>query len=147
MRFKEIMEVAVARNDPEMDDYNSERDEKAQEMRDAPYYVSWQAQSYEWYGEGDPADGNGRYKAKGDGGRIVAINIPTYAEASAVAKKLDRDYENGKFEDENVYSKSGEDYYTLTYHGTDISSMSRMDDFEKETIARVHDSQKPIDFG
>jgi len=146
MRFKEIMEVAVRRDDPAMDDYNIDRGEQKQEMRDAPYYVSWHAQSWEWYGDGAPSEGNGRYKAKGDGGRITAINISTYEQATEIAGMLDTDYENGNFEDENVFGRRGEDGYVLDYHGTDIGSMSKMDDFDKETIANVHSRWKPVDY-
>jgi hypothetical protein len=146
MRFKEIMEVAVRRDDPEMDDYNDERVEKEQDTKDAPYYVEWNAQSWEWYGDGAPNEGQGRYKPKGDGGRIVAINVPTFAQAQKIADQLDLDYENGKFEDENVYGKQGKSGYVLDYHGSNIRSMSRMDDFDKETIKNAHPRWRPTDY-
>ena len=146
MKFKEIMEVAVARNDPEMADYDDERDEKEQDMKDAPYYVSWAAQSWEWYGDDDPSTGSGRYKPKGDGGRITAINIASYLKAADIAKKLDQDYEDGNFEDKNVYGRRGEDGYTLDYHGASVGSMAKMDEFDKETIANIHSNFKPADY-
>jgi len=146
MRFKEIMEVAVHRDDPAMDDYNIDRGEKEQDMKDAPYYVAWTAQSWEWYGEGAPEDGNGRYKPKGDGGRVVAINIPEYEKAMQIADKLAADYESGEFEDKNVYGRRGDSGYVLDYHGADIGSMAKMDDYDKETIANMHSLHKPIDY-
>lgn len=146
MRFKEIMEVAVARNDPEMDEYNDEREEKQQDIQDAPYYVAWNAQSWEWYGDDDPSTGKGRYKPKGDGGRIVAINVPTFAKAQKISDQLDLDYENGDFEDKNVYGKQGDAGYVLDYHGTVIRPMARMDDFDKETIAHAHPNFKPANY-
>jgi len=146
MRFKEIMEVAVRRDDPEMDDYNDERGEQEQDAKDAPYYVEWQAQSWEWYGNDDPSSGKGRYKPKGDGGRIVAINVPTFAKAQQIADKLDLEYENGDFEDKNVYGKQGDSGYVLDYHGSNIRSMSKMDDFDKETIANIHPNFKPANY-
>lgn len=146
MRFKEIMEVAVHRDDPAMDDYNDNNAADAQDMKDAPYYVSWHAQSWEWYGDGDPADGNGRYKPKGDGGRIVAINISKYEKAAEIANKLEASYKSGEFEDKNVYGRRGEDGYTLDYHGADVGSMAKMGSFDKETIANIHSNFKPIDY-
>jgi len=146
MRFKEIMEVAVRRDDPEMVDYDSERGEKEQDMRDSPYYVSWHAQSWEWYGDDDPSSGKGRYKPKGDGGRIVAININSYEKAQEIANKLDAAYEAGEFEDKNVYGRRGDSGYTLDYQGSNIGSMAKMDDFDRETIATVHPRWKPADY-
>lgn len=146
MRLFEITEVALRRDDPELADYNSERSEKEQDMKDAPYYVEWNAQSWEWYGDGDPEDGQGRYKPKGDGGRIVAINVPTFAQAQKIADKLDTDYDSGNFEDKNVYGKQGKSGYVLDYHGSNIRSMSKMDDFDKETITNMHPNFKPVDY-
>lgn len=146
MRIREITEVAVPRNDPEMLDYDTERSKDQQQTSDAPYYVEWSAQSWEWYGDDDPAEGNGRYKPKGDGGRIVAINVPTFAQAQQIADQLDADYEGGDFEDQNVYSNKGKGHYVLDYHGSNIRSMAKMDGFDKETIAMTHDNFKPTDY-
>ena len=146
MRFKEIMEVAVRRDDPEMIDYNDDYIKHSQDMKDAPYYVAWYAQSWEWYGEGSPSDGNGRYKPKGDGGRIVAININSYDKATEIANKLDAEYEAGNFEDKNVYGRRGEDGYVLDYQDADVRSMARMDDFDKESIQTMHPRWKPADY-
>ena len=137
MRLKDIMEVAVRRDDPEMMDYGVERNEKEQDSKDAPYYVSWTAQSWEWYGDGGPDDGNGRYKAKGDGGRVVAINIASHAQAMQIAQKLDDDYKSGDFPDKNVYGHRDSDGYYLEYHGSDVSSMSKMDSYDKEMIKTI----------
>ena len=146
MRFKEIMEVAVRRNDPEMDEYGADREEKARDMKDAPYYVAWYAQSWEWYGDGAPEDGQGRYKPKGNGGRITAININSYDKAVEIANKLDAEYESGEFEDKNVYGKQGVDGYVLDYQDADVRSMSKMDDYDKETITNVHSNFKPANY-
>ena len=146
MRIKEIMEAAVRRDDPEMMDYNDDYMAKSQDMADAPYYVAWHAQSYEWYGDGDPADGQGRYKPKGDGGRIVAINVPTYEQAAKISDKLEASFEDGTFEDKNVYGKHGNDGYILEYHGTSIRSMKKLDEFDKETIENAHPRWAPKDY-
>lgn len=146
MRIREIMEVAVARNDPEMQDYDDERGAQEQDRKDAPYYVAWYAQSWEWYGDGAPEDGQGRYKPKGNGGRIVAININSYDKAVEIANKLDASYEDGTFEDKNVYGKQGVDGYVLDYQDADVRSMSKMDDYDRETIANIHSNFKPVDY-
>lgn len=146
MRAREITEVAIRRDDPAMDDYNDDYAAASQDMKDAPYYVAWYAQSWEWYGEDSPSSGNGRYKAKGDGGRIVAINIPTYDKARQIADKLEAEYQDGTFEDKNVYGKHGDDGYILEYHGTGIRSMAKMDAYDRETIAKVHPRWAPKDF-
>lgn len=146
MRLQEIMEVAVHRDDPEMDDYNADSSAKAQENRDAPYYVEWNAQSWEWYGDDEPSSGKGRYKPKGDGGRIVAINVPTYEQAQQIADKIDSDYKSGDFEDQNVYSNKGTGWYILDYHGANIRSMSKLDEFDKEYIANAHSRFAPKDY-
>lgn len=139
-------EVAVRRDDEAMLDYEDEGKPETSVAGDAPYYVAWYAQSWEWYGDDDPAKGQGRYKPKGDGGRIVAINVPTYDQAQKIADKLEQDYNEGKFEDKNVYSKHGEDYYILDWHGVDIRPMSKMDEFEKEELNYVHPNFKPVDY-
>ena len=146
MRFKEIMEVAVRRDDPEMMDYGVDKAQDDKQMKDAPYYVAWFAQSWEWYGDSDPEDGNGRYKPKGNGGRIVAININSYDKAVEIANKLDASYENGDFEDKNVYGKQGIDGYVLDYQDADVRSMSKMDDYDRETIKTVHPNHRPADY-
>lgn len=134
-----ITEVAVARTDPEMDEYYGDEDAKDQDMRDAPYYVGWSGQSHEWYGDlNTPGKGNGRYKAKGDGGDIVAKNVPTYAQAQEIANKLDQDYEDNKFHDDFVYGKYGEDGYLVDYHGSWINSMSKARGYDKERLQDPH---------
>lgn len=142
-----VNEVALRRDDDEMLDYEDDGKPETSVAGDAPYYVAWYAQSWEWYGDGDPADGKGRYKPKGDGGRIVAINVPTYDQAVKIADKLEQDYNEGNFEDKNVYGKQGDSGYVLDYHGTGIRSMSKMDEFDKEQLERyTHPNHMPKDF-
>jgi len=141
-----LVEIAVRRDDPEMVDYNSEQGEKEQAMKDSPYYVAWHAQSWEWYGDGDPADGKGRYKGKGDGGRVVAINVESYEQAAEIARKLDAAYDDGSFEDKNVYGKRDDSGYVLDYHGADVRSMSKMDDFDRNEIKNMHPRWQPTDY-
>ena len=142
-----VNEVALRRDDEDWDDYSDERTEPDQEMKDAPYYVEWNAQSWEWYGDDDPSTGRGRYKPKGDGGRVVAINVPTFAQAQQIADKLDSDYEDGSFEDKNVYGTQGDDGYVLDYHGSNIRSMAKMDEYTERELKHVHPNFQPKDFG
>lgn len=131
MKLNQILEVRVSLNDPEMDDVG---DRNAQERygdvssRGAPYAVGWSAQALEWYGDDDPAEGKGRYKPKGDGGKVVAINVPNYETAQRLADKLDADYQADHFYDKNVYGHMGKDYYILQYHGAWVRPMSELDE-------------------
>lgn len=151
--FKEfLIEQSISRGDPAMDDYyaptdfqpgsREESDELDQQnaIGDAPYFVGWSGQSHEWYGDDDMK--NGRYKPKGDGGRIVYTNVPTYEEAQKLADELDSKYHDGKFEDQFVYGKDG-DGYMVDYHGAYVRSMSEMDDWDRESL-KYH---KPKDMG
>jgi len=141
-----LSEVALRRDDEDWDDYSDERSEPDQETADAPYFVEWDAQSWEWYGDDDPATGSGRYKPKGGGGRVVAINVPDYETAQKIANKLDDDYNTGDFEDKNVYGKQGKDYYVLDYHGSNIRAMSKMDEWTERELKHVHPRFAPVDY-
>lgn len=144
MKLHDVLEARVHRDDPAMDDvYDTER-RKERDMKDAPYYVRWYGQALEWYGEGDPEEGNGRYKGKGDGGRIVAINVPTYDEAQKIATQLDHAYQEHKFEDKSVYADYGKDYYVVQYQGSDIGSMRSLPKWEVQDL-KLYD--KPKDYG
>ncbi len=143
---EDLDESPLRRDDPAWDEYNLDQEEEAQDMKDAPYYVAWAAQSWEWYGDGDPGKGQGRYKGKGDGGRIVAINVPTHAQAQKIADQLDLDYEEGNFEDKNVYGRHGDSGYYLEYHGAFVNSMSKMDEYDKEHLQHVHPRFAPKDY-
>ena len=123
---------AVRMADPEMDDYFDVEDEKQKDMASAPYYVSWHRQSWEWYGNEDT--GQGRFKPKGDGGAIVAINVPSYDEAQKIANKLDSDYEENKFYDDSVYAEK-DDYYQVQYQGSNIGSMKDLEKWYLETYS------------
>jgi len=123
---------------------NTDHDEPRASLGDAPYAVGWSGQSHEWYGdlENPGEEGKGRYKPKGDGGRIVAINVPDYATAQKIEKKLDDSYNAGKFIDGNsVHGGMGDGYY-VDYHSAWIRPMHEMDD---EMWRLKYD--KPKDFG
>jgi len=124
---------------------SSWRDEADQEMSPekdiggnkwggAPYFVAWGGQSHEWYGDDDPSTGHGRYKQKGDGGRVVAVNIPDYETAQKISNALDDKYRAGTFPDKSVYGKWGESGYLVDYSGAYILPMTKMDDYFKEVL-------------
>jgi hypothetical protein len=143
MKLKDLLEVRIHPNDPAMADLWQRGVGASTPQREGPYAVGWSAQSFEWYGDEGPESGEGRYKPKGDGGEIVAINIPTYDTAQQVANKLDKDYEAKQFYDKSVYGKHGKDWYINDYHGSWIKPMSRLDDYERETLSsRVKDFSK-----
>ena len=144
MKLTDIMEARVHRDDPAMDDMYDDKHREERDVKDAPYYVRWYGQALEWYGTDDgPEKGEGRYKAKGDGGRIVAINVPTYSQAQEIATKLDNAYQEHKFEDESVYADYGKDWYVVQYHGADIGSMSSLPRWD---VQDLHLYDKPKDY-
>lgn len=151
----ELIEARLQRNSPEFDAYHDERGEQArtdfQKKRmererqhkaelasrgliPDTYYVRWFGQSHEWYGDGSPKDGNGRYKQKGDGGAIVAINVPTEEQAEQLASQLDEAYANKQFPDDSVYSKWGEDMYLVDYYGASVYETNKADEEVLESI-------------
>jgi len=52
----------------------------------SPYAVIYTGQALEWYGNEEMTEG--RYKNKGQGGKILAINIPTGEMANRVAEEM-----------------------------------------------------------
>lgn len=136
MTFKEFLsEVAVRKTDPDMDEYYADQDdadrgrrEQEQQVADAPYAVGWSGQSHEWYGDDDMK--RGRYKQKGDGGNIVAINVPSYEMAQKIEAELQQQYENGELP--FVGGKWGEDHYIVDWHGTYIEPMKNVESWRFE---------------
>ncbi|TFH08896.1 MAG: hypothetical protein E4H14_05515 [Candidatus Thorarchaeota archaeon] len=134
MKLRHVFEVRVGYNDPEMAELNRQNFTPTTSTREGPYAVGWSAQSHEWYGDDDPSTRDGRYKSKGNGGEVIAINIPTYQTAQQLADKLDADYESKRFYDKNVYSHMGKDWYILQYHGAWVRPMSELE--EDDHISR-----------
>lgn len=135
-----IYEARLKHSDPEMEEYHDERHNARQSremekerMAGAPYAVGWDAQSLEWYGDDHPGSGRGRYKPKGDGGRVVAINIPSYQEAAQVEREIEEKYRNGNL-DPAIEARYGDDHYILHYHGPWIKPMSELDEYDKINI-------------
>ena len=130
MKINDILsEGKVHRNDPAMDEvYDKDKDmDDVGEAGAAPYYVSWHGQSHEWYGDGDPSEGNGRYKSKGDGGQMLAVNIPTYAEAEAIKEKAEQKI--GKAVEKAA--KTPHPHYWISGFYVHIGSMKDMSSMDK----------------
>ena len=89
---KEEAENIPEKNDFDMDaeiaSYGDDSDDDNEEMSDAPYAIVWHGQYAEWYGDGDPKSGKGRYKMKGDAGNVLAKNIPTHAQAEKLLPRV-----------------------------------------------------------
>lgn len=136
MKLKHVLEVKVRPGDPAMDNVDFHTDKNWRERygdlpkREGPYAVGWSAQSLEWYGDEEPAKKRGRYKPKGDGGEITAINVPSYSTAKQLADKLDRDFDNGQFYDKGVYAKYGKDWYVLQYDSAYVKPMSEVEEWD-----------------
>jgi hypothetical protein len=133
-----LTEVAVHRDDPEMAEYYGNEDEAHEELEKAPYAVGWEGQYMEWYsndGGSGPETGEGRWKMKGDGGEIVATNVPTYELAQKIEDQLNDSYNRGDFYDpfvQNYELREDEHSWALTeFHGTFIVPMSQVTKLDK----------------
>lgn len=132
-----LTEVRVQRNDPVLDDYYDQQEGgEDRNTREGPYAVGWSGQYLEWYGDKGPQSGEGRYKPKGDGGRIVAINVPSHTQAEDIRQTLDDQYEDGQLDDPAVYNEYGKDGAVTQYHGAYVRPMSELKDYELELYAR-----------
>lgn len=127
-------------------DWRREADDEMDQDLRAPYFVGWSGQAHEWYGNGSPESGDGRYKPKGNSGEIVAINIPTHEMALEIADKLDNDYKNNSFYDKFVYAEPGEDYSITDYAGAYVMSMSKMDQHDERDLSHLIASGKVRDY-
>lgn len=85
---KDIPEKNDFDMDAEIASYGDDSDDDNEEMSDAPYAIVWHGQYAEWYGDGDPESGKGRYKMKGDAGNVLAKNIPTHAQAEKLLPRV-----------------------------------------------------------
>lgn len=125
-----LTEGPIRKTDPEMDDYYDDVEDIDSGAGDAPYAVGWSAQYLEWYGDGDPEEGRGRYKPKGDGGDPIAINVPSYEQAQRIAQQLE-----DKLAQKDM-GEYGKDWGV--YQGADvwIRPMSELDSYERDYIKR-----------
>lgn len=147
MKISEILsERQIRKTDPEMDEYYDDRGAKDENVRQGPYAVRWEGQGYEWYGNGDPSDGEGRYKNK-YAGEILAINVPTHQQAKELADKLDAAYQNQTFYDDSVYGKMGEDHWLSDYYGAEAVPMKDIEEWELKharSNPRVKDFERAV---
>lgn len=145
---QKVYEARLRHDDPEMKAYHDEqhdnrklREIEKEHLAGAPYAVGWSGQYMEWYGDDDPSVGKGRYKSKGDGGKMVAINVPTYQQAEQIEKEIENRYRNGTLHP-HIDGKRGEDHALIHYQGPYIKSMNDLDQYEK--IDMKHD--QPEDY-
>jgi hypothetical protein len=101
LKLAGLNEAVIRTTDTEMDDYYDTAPEET-------YVVAWTAQYWEWYGNSDPQEGDGRYKAKGDGGEVIAINVPDKNTATALLDDLNKRLESEDF------GKAGVDHSYLS---------------------------------
>lgn len=94
----------------------------------APYAVIYTGQQLEWYGNDEMTEG--RYKDKGQGGRILAINIPTKEMAARVKEEMERKlFEPKNLLGTGINGRKGRDWFIVDYEGIFICSMSELGDF------------------
>lgn len=131
--FKHIYN-AVFHNelDEDMDVTNDETSE-------GPYVVGWNGQYMEWYGNGEPGSGDGRFKAKGDGGAMVAYNVPTFEMAQRIAETVKSAAASGGLD-----LGSKEDGAYTDFQGVYITPMKELLGTEELETALKYD--KPKDF-
>lgn len=124
-----LTERGIRKTDPEMDDYYDDQEQAEANVAGAPYAVGWSGQYWEWYGDGDPDQGNGRYKPKGDGGDIVAINVPSYEMAQKIANDLEE-----KLASEDT-GERGKSWGYVDRADVYIKSMNDMDEYDRDHLA------------
>jgi hypothetical protein len=93
----------------------------------------------EWYGNGEPGSGDGRFKAKGDGGAMVAINVPTFEMAQRIADTVKASAVSGGID---LGSKEQGAY--TDFQGVYITPMNELIGTDELEMALKYD--KPKDF-
>jgi len=134
--YENTQEDTPSLNDPHMETW---KNETAPPIGNAPYAVGWSAQSWEWYGGDDgtgdmagPETGRGRYKPKGDGGEIVAINVPDYNTALAIKKRIDQAAQKAEYRDfEPLKYEHGKHGFLLDDYSSWIEPMSNAENMPK----------------
>lgn len=108
--------------------FNLKRYSQENKLSKDLFAVFWTGQLREWYG--DDNFKVGRYKNKGQGGQVLAINIPTFD----MAKKVKVEMERKLFEPRNlVYTyikgKEGRDMFLVDYDGISVTPMVGLFDY------------------
>ena len=79
----------------------------------APYAVVYGGQASEWYGNDEMTEG--RYKNKGQGGKILAINIPSMEMALNVTTEMEKKlYEPRNLQGTGIHGRKGRDRFIVT---------------------------------
>lgn len=133
-----LNEAKVRRDDPAMADYYDQMadPETPSEPHQSGYAVGYDSGFREWYGDGPPGRGPGRYKNKVAGG-VLAINVPTYEMAEKIAKEIEYNEELERQHQEERDQDYDEAPYTIPeYFDVWVKSMSELDEYELSDIER-----------
>lgn len=109
----------------------------------SPYAVIYTGQALEWYGNEEMTEG--RYKNKGQGGKILAINIPTMEMAIRVTLEMrNRMLEPINLVGTGIGGKRGKDWYITDYDGVFPCSMNELSKyFSIESDSEIKDNAHP----
>jgi hypothetical protein len=121
------------------DEFNEDMEEENMSEKEGSYVVGWNGQYMEWYGNGEPGSGDGRFKAKGDGGAMVAINVPTFEMAQRIADTVKASAVSGGID---LGSKEQGAY--TDFQGVYITPMNELIGTDELEMALKYD--KPKDF-
>ena len=120
------------------------RQYRVSQARDySPYAVIYTGQALEWYGNDEMTEG--RYKNKGQGGKILAINIPTMEMAIRVTEEMrKRILEPRNLEGTGINGRKGRDWYITEYDGVFTCSMNELSKyFGIENDSEIKDNVHP----
>ena len=118
---------------------DEDMEEETMSEEEGPYVVGWNGQYMEWYGNGEPGSGDGRFKAKGDGGAMVAVNVPTFEMAQRIADTVKAAADSGGID---LGSKEQGAY--TDFQGVYITPMNELIGTDELEMALKYD--KPKDF-
>ena len=118
---------------------DEDMEEETMSEEEGPYVVGWNGQYMEWYGNGEPGSGDGRFKAKGDGGAMVAVNVPNFEMAQRIADTVKSAAESGGLD---LGSKEQGAY--TDFQGVYITPMNELIGTDELEMALKYD--KPKDF-
>jgi len=121
------------------DELDEGMEEENMSEEEGPYVVGWNGQYMEWYGNGEPGSGDGRFKAKGDGGAMVAVNVPTFEMAQRIADTVKASADSGGID---LGSKEQGAY--TDFQGVYITPMKELVGTDELEMALKYD--KPKDF-
>jgi hypothetical protein len=94
----------------------------------SPYAVIYTGQALEWYGNEEMTEG--RYKNKGQGGKILAINIPTGEMANRVAEEMRvKLFEPRNLVGTGINGKKGRDWFITDFDRVFFCHMNELNEY------------------